>query len=139
MSDSQFWSDLRLVSARDRKKGTGSRPRTAPGISGNTQVGRVPCMSKTRGECVEKAGPSSANAKPKDRFFNTVAVPFFRALNPCVKRSNARIRGTRVADPPSSSLDCGQGFAVVKISRDEDGARNVFLVDVELLEQGGED
>jgi hypothetical protein len=33
----------------------------------------------------------------------------------------------------------GQGFAVVEVRRDEDGARDVALVDVELLEQGGED
>ena len=32
----------RWVCKRDRKKGTGSRPGTAPGNSGNAQVGRVP-------------------------------------------------------------------------------------------------
>jgi len=33
----------------------------------------------------------------------------------------------------------GEGLAVVEISRDEDGARDVALVDVELLEQGTEE
>ena len=33
----------------------------------------------------------------------------------------------------------GEGFAVVEVDGDEDGARNVVLVDVELLEEGGED
>ena len=32
----------------------------------------------------------------------------------------------------------GKGFAVVEIDGDEDGARDVLLVDVELLEQGAE-
>ena len=33
----------------------------------------------------------------------------------------------------------GEGFAVVEVDGDEDGARDVVLVDVELLEEGGED
>ncbi len=33
----------------------------------------------------------------------------------------------------------GEGFAIVEVDGDEDGARDVVLVDVELLEQGGED
>ena len=33
----------------------------------------------------------------------------------------------------------GQGFAVVEVDGDEDRARDVVLVDVELLEEGGED
>ena len=34
---------------------------------------------------------------------------------------------------------CGECFAVVEVGGDEDGARNVVLVDVELLEEGGKD
>ena len=33
----------------------------------------------------------------------------------------------------------GEGFAIVEVDGDEDGARDVLLVDVELLEEGGED
>ena len=33
----------------------------------------------------------------------------------------------------------GQSFAVVEIRRNENGARNVALIDVELLEERGED
>ena len=33
----------------------------------------------------------------------------------------------------------GQGFAVVEVDRDEDRARDVLLIDVELLEEGRED
>jgi hypothetical protein len=32
----------------------------------------------------------------------------------------------------------GEGFAVVEVDGDEDGARDVLLVDVELLEEGAE-
>jgi hypothetical protein len=33
----------------------------------------------------------------------------------------------------------GEGFAVVEVDGDEDGAGDVVLVDVELLEEGAED
>ena len=35
--------------------------------------------------------------------------------------------------------ECGEGFAIVEVDGHEDGARDVVLVNVELLEQGGED
>ena len=41
--------------------------------------------------------------------------------------------------PVRSAKKCGQRFAVVEIDRDKDGARNVLLVDVELLEKCAED
>jgi hypothetical protein len=37
------------------------------------------------------------------------------------------------------SEQSGECLAVVEVDRDEDGARNVLLVDVELLEERGED
>ena len=45
---------LQMVCARGRKKGTGSRPRAVPGISGNERVGRVPVPFSALNPCVKR-------------------------------------------------------------------------------------
>ncbi len=35
--------------------------------------------------------------------------------------------------------ECGEGFAIVEVDGDEDGARDILLVNVKLLEKRGED